>query len=513
MPTRRVSAFKMDFARAHHHWLRGFVHSSLLGALSLVSPGIALAQSATATPGDVYVFDDNMLFGGGSLARFNKVNAIEPGQYRVDVFINGRFIDRADLRFAEQGGGDVQPCLPAVLLESGGVLKSAIQSSATAQCLVLGNAVEGASTAFDFGRMRLDLKVPQSLMLKTPRGYVAPQNLDGGDTIGFVNYSASQYHVTRTGNFSGSSDSSYLALNSGLNMGLWRLRQQGNLRYDTDNGSHWNTTRTYVQRALPALQGEMTAGQGFTSGRFFSGMSYTGVEIASDDRMLPESVRGYAPTVRGIAKTNAQVIVRQNGNDIYQTTVAPGPFEISDLYSTSYNGDLDVSVVEADGSVSRFTVPFSAVPESLRPGLSRYSMALGRSRDLGDHDPFSEMAYQRGLTNSVTANSGLRLAEGYQAMVLGGVYASSLGAFGLDTTYSRANLPNEGKLDGWMARLSYSRTFQPTNTTLSIAGYRYSTEGYRDLGDVLGVREALRNNQSWVEPDKNTLRLSRRVLV
>lgn len=497
MPTYRVSAFKMDLVVAPRRWLRGFVQSSLFSTVSLMSPGLALAQSTGAASSDAYVFDDNMLFGSGSLARFNKVNAIEPGQYRVDLFINDRFVDRVDLRFADQGDGDVQPCLRAALLESGGVLKSAIHSPDTDQCLMLGKALLGASTAFDFGQMRLDLNVPQSLMLNTPRGYVAPQNLDGGNTIGFVNYSASQYHVTRTGNYSGSSDSSYLALNSGLNMGLWRLRQQGNLRYDNDNGSHWNTTRTYAQRALPGLQGEMTVGQGFTSGRFFSGMSYTGLEIASDDRMLPESVRGYAPTVRGIAKTNAQVIVRQNGNDIYQTTVAPGPFEISDLYSTSYNGDLDVSVVEADGSVSRFTVPFSAVPESLRPGLSRYSMALGRSRDLGDHDPFSEMTYQRGLTNSVTANSGLRVAEGYQALVLGGVYASTLGAFGLDTTYSRANLPNEGQLDGWMARLSYSRTFQPTKTTLSIAGYRYSTEGYRDLGDVLGVREAIRDHQTW----------------
>ncbi|MGO2200113.1 fimbria/pilus outer membrane usher protein [Pseudomonas helleri] len=252
-----------------------------------------------------------------------------------------------------------------------------------------------------------------------------------------------------------------------------------------------------MQRALPDIKGDMTAGQGFTSGRFFSGLSYTGVEVASDDRMLPESMRGYAPTVRGIAKTNAQVIVRQNGNDIYQTTVAPGPFEISDLYSTSYNGDLQVSVIEADGTVSTFTVPFSAIPESLRPGLSRYSVAVGRTRDLGDHDPFGEMTYQYGLTNSITANSGLRVAEGYQAFVVGGVYASSIGAFGLDTTYSKADLPREGKLDGWMARLSYSRTFQPTNTTLSIAGYRYSTEGYRDLGDVLGVREALRNNETW----------------
>ena len=497
MTAYHVSKLKKDLRVTKLRHVRGFAEIVTLATASLLFSELAQAQTDSLASNDPYVFDDNMLFGGGSLSRFNKVNAMEPGQYKVDLFLNGHFVDRVELKFADQGQGDVEPCLPASLLESSGVLASSIDDADNSQCLVLSKVVKGGTTAFDFGQMRLDLSVPQSLMLNTPRGYVAPQNLDSGSTIGFVNYSASQYHVTRTGSYGGHSDSSYLALNSGLNVGMWRFRQQGNLRYDTDAGKHWNTTRTYVQRALPDIKGDMTAGQGFTSGRFFSGLSYTGVEVASDDRMLPESMRGYAPTVRGIAKTNAQVIVRQNGNDIYQTTVAPGPFEISDLYSTSYNGDLQVSVIEADGTVSTFTVPFSAIPESLRPGLSRYSVAVGRTRDLGDHDPFGEMTYQYGLTNSITANSGLRVAEGYQAFVVGGVYASSIGAFGLDTTYSKADLPREGKLDGWMARLSYSRTFQPTNTTLSIAGYRYSTEGYRDLGDVLGVREALRNNETW----------------
>jgi outer membrane usher protein len=489
---------KTDFKLFKDAGLSGVVHASMLASVCVMLPGFAAAQSpAPSADDETYLFDDNMLFGAGSLSRFNRINAIEPGRYKVSLFVNNRFVEAVELNFLEQKDSAVEPCLSAPLLERGGVLKSAIREGADSQCLILSQAVSGAYTAFDFGQLRLDLSVPHGLMLNMPRGYVSPESLDAGNTVGFVNYSASQYHVTRTGRFNGSSDSSYLALNSGLNVGLWRFRQQGNLTYDSDRGKHWNATRTYVQHALPSIKGDMTLGQGFTSGRFFSGLSYTGVEIASDERMLPESLRGYAPTVRGIAKTNAQVIIRQSGNDIYQTTVAPGPFEITDLYSTSYNGDLEVSVIEADGTVSRFTVPFSAVPESLRPGQSRYHLALGQSRDIGSHDAFGEMTYQYGLSNSITANAGSRIAEGYQSFVIGGVYANSLGAFGVDTTYSRANLPHEGELDGWMARLSYSRTFQPTNTTLSIAGYRYSTEGYRDLGDVLGVREAEREREVW----------------
>lgn len=70
--------------------------------------------------------------------------------------------------------------------------------------------------------------------------------------------------------------------------------------------------------------------------------------------MLPQSRRGYAPDIRGIARTNAVVTVRQNDRIIYETTVPPGAFVIEDLYPTGYGGNLDVKVTEADGSVQSF---------------------------------------------------------------------------------------------------------------------------------------------------------------
>ena len=271
MLVRRVYVFKKDFKVSRLHGLRDLVGASALTTVSLLCPDPVLAEPATVSANDPYVFDDNMMFGNGSLSRFNRINAVEPGQYKVDLFINRRFVDRVDLRFASQGNGDVQPCLSEKLLESSGVLKSAIHTTDDNQCLILSQAIHGASTAFDFSILRLDLSIPQSLMINTPRGYVPTQSLDAGSLMGFVNYSANQYHVTRSGKNNSSTDSSYLSLNSGLNVGLWRLRQQGNWRYDNDYGSHWNTTRTYAQRALPGIKGDLTAGQGFTSGRFFQG--------------------------------------------------------------------------------------------------------------------------------------------------------------------------------------------------------------------------------------------------
>lgn len=46
----------------------------------------------------------------------------------------------------------------------------------------------------------------------------------------------------------------------------------------------------------------MLLGEGFTDGHFFSGTGFRGIQLSSDDRMLPDSQRGYAPVVRGVAK-------------------------------------------------------------------------------------------------------------------------------------------------------------------------------------------------------------------
>lgn len=91
--------------------------------------------------------------------------------------------------------------------------------------------------------------------------------------------------------------------------------------------------------------------------------------------MQPNSQRGYAPTIRGIARSNAQVIVRQNGYIAYQTAVSPGEFEINDMFPTGSNGDYDVTVKEADGSEQHFIVPYSSLPILQRTGrckIQRY---------------------------------------------------------------------------------------------------------------------------------------------
>jgi outer membrane usher protein len=466
---------------------------------------LSIPQVYAETVNSAFEFDDSMLVGSAkeqkSIARFNQANTIEPGTYQVDIFINGNFLSRQSLVFAAGEKGVVSACLTRDSMIEAGILPTEIKAKAgdTSPCLNLEQQVEGASSRFDFARLRFDLFVPQALMQREARGSVATKDLSVGETVAFANYDTNYY---RTHASDSTTESTYLGLSSGINLGLLQFRQQSSFtRYTSDNSpsnSQWNSIRNYVQRPLPSIGSQLTLGDSFTSGSLFSSMGFRGIQLETDDRMLPESQRGYAPTIRGVAATTAKVSVRQSGVQIYQTTVAPGAFVIDDLYPTSYQGDLVVEVLEADGRVSSFTVPFSAVSDSMRPGHSRVSFSAGQVRNIGNSNAaFSDLTYQTGVTNAITANTGVRISEGYQALLGGVVLASQLGALGVNATYSRADMWGKN-LDGWRVGATYSRTFAPTATTLALAGYRYSTEGYRDLSDVLGLREASDSNEVWL---------------
>ncbi|KFK96598.1 MULTISPECIES: fimbria/pilus outer membrane usher protein [unclassified Serratia (in: enterobacteria)] len=490
-----------------HQGKAALVNSSINGVqlkpLALLF-GLLMFQSFTATANNQFEFDDSMLVGSAkeqkSIARFNQANAIEPGTYQVDIFVNGDFFTRKSLQFSAGDQGHVSACLSQEMLLDAGILPSAIKNKAenVPDCLSLEQQVDGASSRFDFARLRLDLSVPQLLMRREARGAVPVKDLSAGETVAFTSYDTNYYRTRASGY---TTDSTYLGLNSGFNLGLWQFRQQSSYtRYNSDQGasnSQWNSIRTYVQRPIPSLRSQVTLGESFTPGNLFSSMGFRGILFQTDDRMLPESQRGYAPTIRGVASTTAKVSVRQSGVQIYQTTVAPGAFVIDDLYPTSFQGDLVVEIQEADGRISSFTVPFSAVPDSMRPGHSNLSIAAGQVRNIGNSNAtFADLTYQAGLTNAITANSGIRVSDGYQALLGGTVFASQLGAFGTNAVYSRADMWGK-TLDGWRLGTTYSRTFAPTSTTLALAGYRYSTQGYRDLNDVLGIRDAYENNKVW----------------
>jgi outer membrane usher protein len=459
-------------------WLCGSISASQIEAKEFES-----AQ-------DEYVFDTSMF--RGSNINQNKMLKLSQqdvlaGRYPVDVYLNRQFIEKTELNFVEKNQ-QVIACLTPQTLEHWGILLQQNSSSNAEACADLSTLAGAGQLYFDHSKMRVDIQMPQTHLKQQPRGYVAPELWDAGESIAYLNYATSYYYNAQNSSNLQNTDNAYVSLQGGINFGKWQFRQQSNLQYQNGQ-TDFNVLRSYIKRPFPYLSSELSLGQLNSSGRLFSGLNYTGAHLKSDERMLPDSQRGYAPTILGIAQTMARVSVKQNGREIYQTTVAAGPFKITDLYPTSYNGDLEVTIFEADGRQSQFKVPFNAIPESVRAGHFKYELDLGKTQDTDEKSPFVTLSTQYGLNNAITVNSGIRVADGYQAAVLGTAFNNRFGAFGVDTTYSHAELGQQGTEDGWMLGLSYSKNLMASNTSLAIAGYHFSTEGYRDLVDVLNQRD------------------------
>lgn len=465
-----------------------------LAVISCVVKASLFSHQALA---EEYRFDSHLLAGSGfaegvDLNRFNEKQAIIPeGQQVLDISLNGTKIkSQVPVTFRKKNIADksAQPCIDADMVKLL-QLKSGMPEAVKGKCVFLSDITKQGRWNVQQSTLTLDFLIPQILLNRMPRDYIPISEWDAGTPLIFM-----RHNTSFTRNLMRDSHYNYLwsMINAGGNLGMWQLRHQANLRYmeSSTGGDHykWNSVRTWVQRPLPTISSELMVGDTYTDSAMFGSMSFNGVKLATDQRMWAQGRRGYAPEVRGVAATNARVLISQAGNVIYETQVPPGPFLIDDLYNTRSQGDLKVQIIEADGKSSFFTVPYAAVPNSMRPGNLSYQFAAGKVRNYYSvPNAFVEGVLQYGVNNSITSNTGARFANDYQALLVGGVYASELGALSVNTTWSHARVENDMTKSGWRAEASYSKTFE-TNTNIVLAAYRYSTSGYRDLEDVLGVR-------------------------
>ncbi|MBA7851978.1 fimbrial biogenesis outer membrane usher protein [Enterobacter cloacae] len=430
-----------------------------------------------------------------------------PGIYHVDIIVDDAFLETGDIQFtaskADNGDASLQPCLSLAQLKRWGV-KTALFPALDAEkseCVNL-QAIPQASADFQFAAQRLVLSIPQAAIDLPARGYVPPEMWDEGITAAMLNYSLSGANSRARAGEGVSSNTQYANLRPGGNIGPWRLRNYTTWSRDAAGKDQWDTVYSYLQRAVIPLKAQLTLGDSSAPADVFDSMPFRGVQLASDDDMLPDSLKGYAPVVRGIARTNAQVVIRQNGYQIYQSYVAPGAFEITDMYPTGGAGDLDVTIKEADGSEQHFTLPYASVPVLQREGRLKYALTGGQYRAYNssvEKTPFGQVSGIYGLRNGITLYGGVQGSGKYQSFAVGtGKNMGDFGALSADVTQAWSTLAHTAKTQGQSLRARYSKNVLNTGTNFSIAGYRYSTRGYYGLQDVLdsyGDSSALQNRR------------------
>ncbi|EML9989146.1 fimbria/pilus outer membrane usher protein [Citrobacter amalonaticus] len=447
-----------------------------------------------------------------------------PGDYKVDILLNGEHVDSRSITFSRDehnlDNTELKPCIDAKLLSLYGVRVDKYPDLGTSgKCANL-SAIPGLKYHFNFYNQELLLSIPQVSLRPKERG-LAPRTLwDDGIPAFLLDYNANISRIENRG-YGGqsiNSDSSYVQLNPGFNLGAWRLRNQTNWQKQGGSEGKWQTVYSYAERGLYGLRSRLTLGDRSTPDDVFDSVPFRGVMLSSDEEMIPYNQRKYAPVIRGVARTQARVEVKQGGYTIYSQTVAPGPFALSDFNFSGGRGggDLQVTVWETDGNPQIFTVPYQMPAIALHEGYLKYNTMMGQYRPAGYSSSVSigQATLMYGLPWDLTIYGGLQTASHYQAMSLGmGVSMGDYGAVSVDGTGSHAQPKGDKTHNGSAWRLRYSKDIIATNTTFTMTSYRYASSGYYPLSDVLDSWENHVSENEWGERTSSGHRKSTTSLV
>lgn len=427
------------------------------------------------------------------LSHFEKGQEVLSGNYLVDIYLNDNFIETRNVTFhSSNQGNELIPCITRKQLNAMGVNAPSISegdSISAEGCAPFSTLINAATSHFDVSQQRLYLTVPQIYMVSRGRGYISPDLWDDGINAGLLNYIFTGNKIQQGSE--GTRSYAYMNLQSGINVGAWHLRDNSNWSYTNGDGSSqnkWQHINTWLERDIVPLRARLTLGDRYTSGALFEGINYRGVQLATEEGMLPDSQRGFAPVIRGIARSTAIVSVKQNGYEIYQTTVSPGPFKINDLYASGGSGDMEVTIKENDGHNQVFTLPWSSLPVMQREGNTRYMLVAGEFRSGNSTQNTPEFAMGtiiHGLPKGWTVYSGGLQAARYSSISAGvAKNMDSMGAVSFDITRACASLPDGSEHVGNSARFQYSKSINSLGSNVQLAGAAYSPSGYFTFADT-----------------------------
>ncbi|EKT60742.1 fimbria/pilus outer membrane usher protein [Providencia burhodogranariea] len=423
------------------------------------------------------------------LSQFSNPDFVPPGEYLTDITLNGRKLSGQYLiKFIEQNKDTSALCITPEIINLFALkktIKEQILQNNNTECIELPKSAD-INYRFDKANQNILFSVPQAWLEYDDPYWVPPSQWENGITGAFLDYNLfANYSAPKNNSetFSASSNGT-----TGANLGAWRFRADYQYQYNRSQGKtneRFDWTQLYAFRAFPELGAKVLLGESYLRTDLFDSFRFLGASFFSDNRMLPPSLRGYAPQITGIAQTNATVIISQNGRVIKQTRVAPGPFNIQDI-TEAVQGTLDVTIEEDDGSKTTYQVTATSLPFLTRQGQFLYKFAAGKSSPFGRSQRIEprfisgEVSY--GILSNTSLFGGLIATvsnNDYQAINLGiGQNMNQFGAISFDITRTHATLDNFGTYSGNSYRLNYSKRFESTNSQVTFAGYKFSEKEF-----------------------------------
>lgn len=368
-------------------------------------------------------FDTDILKSRGLGADLNRYFAeaprFLPGTHSVSVKVNGSDRGTAAVRFSEDG----TMCVDNDFLEFAGLMPVPITANETCHD-IRSDYAQAVINALP-NQEAVELYLPQEAINSISADV---KNFQHGGTAGMLNYSLFSTKSDYSGSDSSSNRYSQASLEAGFNAMDWSLRSRYILT-DDDGTRNAESIYTYAEHVFLPQRLTMQVGEINAMSDVLSGVPITGVQLMPTSGLQKDNS---GVSVSGIAQTSqARVEVRQNGRLIFNTLVPAGPFTLDDVPMVRNNVDLDVTVVESDGSTNRFIVPAASVNSRNLSRPNGLTVSAGQVRSI-------ESDYSDPLVFNVS--DGWRLLP-WMNLLASGVVAEDYQAAGARTEFMLT--------DGW----------------------------------------------------------------
>lgn len=414
---------------------------------------------------------------------------------KIYVIVNNTYHGR--IGFDQTPSGEV--CITAPLLREWGMRYpdvAAMYFSVEGCVMPTALTQRNIKKFFDPDAQLLTLVIPEPLITNKENGVVTSR-WDDGINAAFVDYRLNYSHYQ--GEKYRNTDRRRRMnadINSGVNLGAWRLRYEPVYQEETWGKPAWYTERAFAFRDIRAWRSQLTLGDNNTPSTLFKSVKYRGISLVSDDRMLPDGLRAFSPWLRGYARSNAQVKIRQNGVVIYQTFVSPGTFILKDVYPPAPDGDIEVIIKESDGTETERRIPYSSMPNLVHRYHWKYDATVGKYQPYHGVEQaqpvFGEMSLSSGLAYKMTLYGGFLTSDLYRSAAVGvGKSLDQWGALSIDYSHSSALEPRRQQPDnGGMARLRYAKAIPQWESSFSLlAQYYPPRQSYRTFNEAIAQQK------------------------
>jgi len=345
----------------------------------------------------------------------------------------------------------------------------------------------GLNLTFDMSTLELIMQAPIEVLKVSALSFATKENtrryVEASMFSGYTNLHLSSTNtVSVTENTESFTDFNHL-VEAGLNYRHALLEYDAVYNQLDGESGEYSRQGTRLNIDFPSQGTRMVFGDIYSrpSG-FQAGVDFLGFGISRDFSLIPtRNVRPTAARQFTLERTS-EVDVLIDGVVVKRLSLGAGSYNLEDIPLAEGVSDVELVITDRNGRQERINFSIATGMDFLKPGEFEYAFSLGVTSELVtdkleyDRDEFiASGMFEYGVSPSLTLGVNLQAASEVHQLGHRSLFATSLGVFDLNITYSNQDIIGEGVA----ASLGFDVDFgdDPNNTQLSFF-HEYFSESF-----------------------------------